>query len=133
MGGVDLRSGDLMPLRLHYEVLIRCMVHYMIWVIHDRLWESQNRQKSCTNRRLQALKFGVGDSVFLQISLRKGVIRFEKRGKLILKNICQFEILLRFEDLAYELPFPQVFSAIHPMFHVSMLQRYSPNVSHILW
>ncbi|WMV18622.1 hypothetical protein MTR67_012007 [Solanum verrucosum] len=35
-------------------------------------------------------------------------------------------------EVAYELALPPTFSAIHPVFHVSMLRRYVPDESHVL-
>ncbi|GJT12701.1 putative reverse transcriptase domain-containing protein [Tanacetum coccineum] len=40
-----------------------------------------NHQKSYVDRRRKPLEFEVGDKVMLKASLRKGVIRFSKRGK----------------------------------------------------
>ena len=36
-----------------------------VWVIQDRLREAQSRKKCYADRRLRALRFGVGDRVFL--------------------------------------------------------------------
>ena len=51
-------------------------------VIKDRLRVTQNRKKAYTDCRLHALRFGVGDRVFLCVSPIKGVMRFGRKGKL---------------------------------------------------
>ncbi|WMV18795.1 hypothetical protein MTR67_012180 [Solanum verrucosum] len=56
----------------------------------------------------------------------------EMRGKLSPRYIGSFEILRTVGEVAYELALPPAFSAIHPVFHVSMLRRYVPDESHVL-
>ncbi|XP_073137211.1 uncharacterized protein [Henckelia pumila] len=62
----------------------------------------------------------------------KGTIRFGKRGKLSPLFIGPYEILEKIDDLAYRVALPPSLSRIHDVFHVSMLQKYQPDVSHIL-
>ncbi|GJS77828.1 putative reverse transcriptase domain-containing protein [Tanacetum coccineum] len=50
--------------------------------IRQRLQAARDRQRSYANVRQKPLEFQVGDRVMLKVSPRKGVIRFEKRGKL---------------------------------------------------
>ncbi|WMV13413.1 hypothetical protein MTR67_006798 [Solanum verrucosum] len=84
------------------------------------------------DRRRRPLRFSVGDRVFLRVSPMKGVMRFGRRGKLSPMYIGPFEILWTVGEVAYELALPPTFSAIHPVFHVSMLRRYVPDESHVL-
>ncbi|XP_049383055.1 uncharacterized protein LOC125847489 [Solanum stenotomum] len=67
----------------------------------------------------------------LQEALDQGVMRFRRRGKLSLMYIGPFKILQTVGEVAYELALPPAFSAIHPVFHVSMLRRYIPDESHV--
>ena len=53
-----------------------------IKIIRERLKIAQDCQKSYTNTRIRELKFEMGDMVFLKVAHWKGVIRFQKRGKL---------------------------------------------------
>ena len=76
--------------------------------------------------------FRVGDHVFLRVSPRKGVFRFGKKGKLALRYIGPFEILQRVGEVAYQLALPPQLFGIHDVFHVSLLRKYEPDVSHIL-
>ncbi|XP_049378066.1 LOW QUALITY PROTEIN: uncharacterized protein LOC125842802 [Solanum stenotomum] len=101
-------------------------------VIQDRLRTAQSRHQSYADQRRRPLRFSVGDRVFLRVSPMKGVMRFGRRGKLSPRYIGPFEILRTVGEVAYELALPPVFSAIHPVFHVSMLRRYVPDESHVL-
>ncbi|WMV52715.1 hypothetical protein MTR67_046100 [Solanum verrucosum] len=101
-------------------------------VIQDRLRTAQSRHQSYADRRRRPLKFSVGDRVFLRVSPMKGVMRFGRRGKLSPRYIGPFEILRTVGEVTYELALPPAFSAIHPVFHVSMLRRYVRDESHVL-
>ena len=52
----------------------------------DLIWKhlltAQSRQKSYADRRWRPLEFEVGDHVFLKVMPKRGVVRFDKRGKL---------------------------------------------------
>ena len=51
-------------------------------IVHMRMKESRDRQKSYANKRRRPLEFQVGDMVFLKVSRMRGVVRFGQRGKL---------------------------------------------------
>ncbi|XP_069152086.1 uncharacterized protein [Solanum lycopersicum] len=59
-------------------------------------------------------------------------MRFGKKGKLSPRFIGPFEILSRVGEVAYKLALPPSLSAVHPIFHVSMLRKYIPNESHVI-
>ncbi|KAF3647574.1 hypothetical protein FXO37_19869 [Capsicum annuum] len=103
-----------------------------VQIIQDRLRAAQRRQKCYADRRLCALRFGVGDHFFLRNSPMKGVMRFGKRGKLSPRYIGPFEILRTVGDVAYELALPPDLSVVHPDFHISMLRCYIPDESQVL-
>ena len=63
---------------------------------------------------------------------KKGVIRYEKRGKLSPRYIGPFEILERVGTVAYRLALPPSLSGVHEEFHVSMLRKYTPDPTHIV-
>ncbi|KAA0066900.1 pol protein [Cucumis melo var. makuwa] len=50
--------------------------------IRARMLTGQSRQKSYADVRHKDLEFEVGDMVFLKVAPMKGVLRFEKKGKL---------------------------------------------------
>ena len=62
----------------------------------------------------------------------KGVMRFGKKGKLSPRFIGPFEILSRVGEVAYKLALPPSLSAVHPVFHVSMLRKYISDESHVI-
>ena len=78
------------------------------------------------------MSFSVGDLVFLEVSLMKGVMRFGKKGKLAPRYIGPFEIRSRVGEVAYRLVLPPELSRIYPIFHVSMLRKYISDPSHVL-
>ena len=104
-----------------------------IRMIRQRMLTAQSRQKSYADNRLRDLEFQVGDHVFLKVSPTKGVMRFGKKGKLSPRYIGPFEILERVRVVAYCLALPPDLSNIHPVFHVSMLRKYNPDPSHVIW
>ena len=62
----------------------------LIW---KRFLRAQSRQKSYANRRRRPLEFEVGDHVLLKVMPKRGVVRFDKRGKLSLRYIGPFQVL----------------------------------------
>ena len=60
------------------------------------------------------------------------MLRFGKRGKLSPHYIGPYEIIKRIGPLAYRLTLPPELSRIHDVFHVSMLQKYIYDPSHVL-
>ena len=96
------------------------------------LLTAQNRQKSYADARRQPLEFEVGDHVFLKVMPKRGVVKFDKRGKLSLRFIRPFEILERVGTVAYRLDLPPNISGVHEVFHVSMLRRYTPDPAHVM-
>ena len=78
------------------------------------------------------MEFEVNDMVFFKVAPWKGVIRFQTRGKLNPRYIGPFRILERIGLVAYRLELPPELSRIHNIFHVSMLKKYIPDLSHIL-
>ncbi|GJZ56169.1 hypothetical protein Tco_0611362 [Tanacetum coccineum] len=59
----------------------------------------------------------------LKVSPHKGVIRFEKRGKLNPRYIGPFKILERISPVAYKLELSEEISNVHSTFHISNLNK----------
>ena len=98
----------------------------------DRLATAYSLQKSYANNRKRALEFKVGDQVYLKISLMKGLMRFDNKGKLSLRYIGPYEILQRVGNVSYELKLPNDLAFVHPMFNVSMFKKYQGDIASIL-
>jgi len=48
------------------------------------------------------------------------------------KFIGPYQILRRIGLVAYEIALPPQLTNLHPMFHVSQLRKYVPDLSHVL-
>ncbi|XP_020963316.1 uncharacterized protein LOC110264966 [Arachis ipaensis] len=93
---------------------------------------AQSRQKSYAVQRRKPLEFKEGEHVFLKVTPTIGVGRAFKTKKLNPRYIGPFEILKRIGLVAYRIALPPYFSNLHDVFHVSQLQKYTPDASHVL-
>ena len=73
-------------------------------MIKANLKVARDRQKSYADNKARDLEFEVGDRVFLKLSSWKGVLRFDRKGKLSPRYIGPYEILERVGPTAYRLP-----------------------------
>ncbi|GJY70495.1 putative reverse transcriptase domain-containing protein [Tanacetum coccineum] len=94
-----------------------------VMLIKEKLKMVRGRQKSYADNRRKPLEFEVGDRVLLKVSPWKGVVRFEKKGKLAPRYVGPFEILERIGPVAYRLGLPEELSGVHNTFHVSNLKK----------
>ena len=104
----------------------------VIQKIRQRIETAQSRQKSYANTRRRPLEFQVGDSVFLKVAPMKGVMRFGKKGKLSPRYVEPYLITKSIGKVAYKLDLPQDMSAIHNVFHVSMLKKCIHDLSQVI-
>ncbi|XP_073298547.1 uncharacterized protein [Primulina huaijiensis] len=84
-------------------------------MIRKRMKAAQDHQTSYANKRRMPLEFQIW-------AQREASSRY----------IGPYAIVERIGTLAYRLDLPQSFSAIHDVFHVSMLRKYEPYSSHVL-
>ena len=63
---------------------------------------------------------------------KRGVVRFDKRGKLSPRFIGPFEILEGVGTVAYRLALPHSMIGVHEVFHVFMLLKYTPDPAHVV-
>nr|GEW21295.1 putative reverse transcriptase domain-containing protein [Tanacetum cinerariifolium] len=89
----------------------------------EALYGRKSRQKSYANVRRKPMEFDVGDMVMLKVSPWKGVICFDKRGKLSPRYVGPVKIIERIGPVAYRLELPEKLRGIHNMFHVCNLKR----------
>ncbi|KAL4016747.1 hypothetical protein IC575_024404 [Cucumis melo] len=93
---------------------------------------AQSRQKSYADVRRKDLEFNVEGKVFLKVATMTAVLRFERKEKLSPRFVGPFKILERIGPVAYRLALPPSLSAIHDVFHVSMLRKYVSDPSHVV-
>ena len=72
----------------------------------------------------------MGDHVFLKVMPKRGVVGFDKWGKLSPRYIGPFEILERVDTITYRLTLPPSLSDVHEVFHLSLLRKYTPDPTH---
>ncbi|GJW17830.1 putative reverse transcriptase domain-containing protein [Tanacetum coccineum] len=65
----------------------------------------------------------IKDRVMLKVSPWKGVVRFDKRGKLNPRYVRPFKVLEKVGAVVYKLELPQELSRVHNIFHVSNLKK----------
>ena len=63
---------------------------------------------------------------------KRGVVRFNKCGKLSPRFIEPLEILEGVSTVAYRLALSPSMSSVHEVFHVFMLRRYTPDLAHVV-
>ncbi|TYJ97082.1 pol protein [Cucumis melo var. makuwa] len=67
-----------------------------------------------------------------EVAPMKGVLRFEKKGKLSPRFVGPFEIPEKIGPVAYRLALPPSFSTVHDVFYVSMLRKYVADSTHVV-
>lgn len=93
------------------------VVEENIKLIKGQLKIAQNRQKIYADKCRSDLEFEVCDLVFLRVSPMKGVVRFEKHGKLNPSYVGPFEIVQRVRAVVHHLALPPNLVQIHNVFH----------------
>ena len=82
-------------------------------LIRQHLFTAQSRQKSYTDVQRRPIEFKVEDHVFLKVMPKRGVVRFDKRGKLSPRFIGPFEVLEIIGTVAYRLALQPNMSGVH--------------------
>ena len=62
----------------------------------------------------------------------KGLMWFGKRGKLAPCYIRPFPIVGKVRNVSYKLELLDRLKAIHLIFHISLLRKYTPDESHVV-
>ncbi|XP_016178260.1 uncharacterized protein LOC107620642 [Arachis ipaensis] len=93
---------------------------------------TQSRQKSYADQRRKPLEFDDGDCIFIKVTPITRVGRAIKAKKLNLRYISLFHIMKRIEPVAYKIALLLHLSNLHDVFHVSQLQKYTHDASHVL-
>ncbi|KAK1670559.1 hypothetical protein QYE76_058718 [Lolium multiflorum] len=91
--------------------------------IREYLKTAQSRQKSYADKRRREMTFEIGDFVYLKVSPLKGMQRFQLKGKLAPRYVGPFKVLSRRGEVSYQLELPEEMSAVHDVFHISLLWK----------
>ncbi|KAK1686229.1 hypothetical protein QYE76_047077 [Lolium multiflorum] len=91
--------------------------------IREYLKMAQSRQKSYADKRHREMTFEIGDFVYLKVSPLKGMQRFQLKGKLAPRYVGPFKVLSRRGEVSYQLELPEEMSAVHDVFHISLLRK----------
>nr|GEV42438.1 retrotransposable element Tf2 [Tanacetum cinerariifolium] len=138
---IDFRKGwerHLPLVEFSYNNSYHCSIKVIqeptkkIIQIRQRLQAARDRQRSYANVRRKPLEFQVGDRVMLKLSPQKGVIRFEKQGKLNPRYIGPFKILKRVGPVTYTIELPKELSNVNSTFYISNLKKSLPDESHVI-
>nr|GEY51909.1 putative reverse transcriptase domain-containing protein [Tanacetum cinerariifolium] len=77
-----------------------------------------------TTKKIQKpMEFNVEDRVMIKVLPWKGVVRFDKRGKLNPRYVRSFKVLAKVGKVAYMMELPQKLSRVHITFHMSNLKK----------
>ncbi|KAK1687033.1 hypothetical protein QYE76_047881 [Lolium multiflorum] len=91
--------------------------------IREYLKTAQSRQKSYADKRRREMTFEIGDFAYLKVSPLKGMQRFQLKGKLAPRYVGPFQVLSRRGEVSYQLELPEEMSAVHDVFHISLLRK----------
>ena len=93
--------------------------------LQEQLQVTQEQEvRSANQRRIPAPDFGVGDKVWLNA---KNIRTTRPSKKLDHRRLGPFTIAEKVSSHAFRLELPHSLRLIHPVFHVSLLERFTPN------
>ncbi|KAK8940812.1 hypothetical protein KSP39_PZI010806 [Platanthera zijinensis] len=104
----------------------------LVHTIRERLRIAQDRQAKYYNAKHRNVEFSVGDWVYLKIKPFKGVSRIRRLKKLSPRYLGPFEILERIGEAAYRLRLSAELSALHDVFHISVLRKVVQEPSQVI-
>jgi hypothetical protein len=99
--------------------------------IKQNLKAAQDRKKSYVDKNKVFRDFKVGELVFLKVKAKRSSLILGSCPKLAARYCGTFEILEKIGLVAYMLYFPTSMR-VHNVFHVSLLKKYVPDVSHVI-
>ncbi|XP_070039263.1 uncharacterized protein [Nicotiana tomentosiformis] len=126
VGSFEPREARLLVIDLVCDALEK------VKVIQESLRTAQFRKRSYADRKVRNVGYKIGVKVLLRVSPMKDVMHFGKKVKLSPRYIGPFGVLERVVEVACRLALPPSLSGVHPVFHVSMIQKYYGDLEHIL-
>ncbi|XP_058772358.1 uncharacterized protein LOC131646298 [Vicia villosa] len=100
-------------------------------LIQEKMKASKSRKKGYHDRRRKNLEFQEGDQAFLRVTPVTGVGRALKSRKLTPRFIGPYQISQRVRVVAYMVALQPNLSNMHDVIHVSQLQKYVLDPSHV--
>ncbi|KAK1664052.1 hypothetical protein QYE76_052211 [Lolium multiflorum] len=111
----------------HLETVMETLRQHKLYAKFSKYREylkaAQSRQKSYADKRRREMTFEIGDFVYLKVSPLKGMQRFQLKGKLAPRYVGPFKVLSRRGEVSYQLELPEEMSAVHDVFHISLLRK----------
>nr|GEU76037.1 hypothetical protein [Tanacetum cinerariifolium] len=96
----------------------------IMWVeIKNKLKDARASQKIYADKSRKPIEFSVVDYVLLKVSPWKGVVRFEKKGRLAPRFVRPFKIIEKVRHVAYRLDLHEELNGVHDTFHMSNLKK----------
>jgi len=89
--------------------------------MHDRIIKAQAHQKEHADKRRSDLDFNIGDKVLLST---ENIKTTRPSKKLDFRRAGPFKIIAKVGNVSYKLDLPASMAALHPVFHISMLEPY---------
>ena len=89
--------------------------------MHDRIIKAQAHQKEHADKRRSDLDFNIGDKVLLSM---ENIKTTRPSKKLDFRRAGPFKIIAKVGNVSYKLDLPASMAALHPVFHISMLEPY---------
>lgn len=101
-------------------------------LIKQRLVAAEICKKGYADHRVHNVAFTLGKWVLLKVSLMNCVMIFWKKRGLVWYLLVFLYFLSRME-MWHRLSLPLYLSGVHPIFCFSIIKRYNPNGSHMIW
>lgn len=101
-------------------------------LIMKRTKTVQSREKSYGAKRRWELECEKGDILFVKVSSSHDVVWFKRKVKLNPRYNGPFEILERVGTIAHPISLSRSLSSHHNVFHIPMLRKDEPDLSHVL-
>ena len=103
----------------------------IVWEVQKNLKVVQDRQKSYADLERQHKEFSFRDHVYLRFKPKKSSLKLGSCTKFTSRFCGPFQVLERIGPVAYKLALP-THLGIHNIFHISLLNKYVYDSTHII-